>query len=151
MNEKTHERNDLAVIDFPTKILPAVDGSEDAALATRAAADIHARTGAVLHLVHAWQGSPLWPGLPRSACFERAVEEYTGLHEQEAQQLMGQQAHKVEEAGADVAGTHLREGRPAEEICDLAEELGGGLVVLGSRGLGLVKRLVVGSVSEGGS
>src|SRR3712207_9215315 len=48
-----------------------------------------------------------------------------------------------------VAGAHLRKGRPAEEIVALAEELDAGLVVLGSRGLGLVKRLVVGSVAEG--
>jgi nucleotide-binding universal stress UspA family protein len=48
-----------------------------------------------------------------------------------------------------VAGAHLRKGRPAEEIAALAEELDAGLVVLGSRGLGLVKRLVVGSVAEG--
>ncbi len=48
-----------------------------------------------------------------------------------------------------MAGSHLREGRPAEEIAGLAGELGAGLVVIGSRGLGPVKRLVVGSVSEG--
>ena len=38
---------------------------------------------------------------------------------------------------------------PADEIAALAEELDTGLVVVGSRGLGTVKRLVVGSVSEG--
>ncbi len=85
--------------------------------------------------------------MPGSAYSEQAVEEYTGLHRQEAQQLMRQQAHKVKVAGADVTGTYLREGRPAEEISGLAEELGAGLVVVGSRGLGLVKRLTVGSVS----
>jgi nucleotide-binding universal stress UspA family protein len=45
--------------------------------------------------------------------------------------------------------SHLREGRPAEEIAEFAEELGIGLVIIGSRGLNTVKRLVVGSVSEG--
>lgn len=74
MNERTRERNVLDGIDFPTRILLAVDGSEDAALAAQAATNIHARTGAELHLVHAWQGFPLWPGLPRSACSEQAVE-----------------------------------------------------------------------------
>ena len=33
---------------FPTKILLATDGSEDAALATRAAADLSSRTGSKL-------------------------------------------------------------------------------------------------------
>jgi nucleotide-binding universal stress UspA family protein len=37
-----------------TKILLATDGSEDAALASKAAADLSAKTGAELHVVHAW-------------------------------------------------------------------------------------------------
>ena len=40
---------------FPTKILLATDGSEDAALATRAAADLSIRTGSELYVVHAWR------------------------------------------------------------------------------------------------
>jgi nucleotide-binding universal stress UspA family protein len=48
-----------------------------------------------------------------------------------------------------VVGAYLREGRPAEEISKLAEELKVGLVIIGSRGLGAMKRLVMGSVSEG--
>ena len=48
-----------------------------------------------------------------------------------------------------MSGAHLREGRPAEEITKLAEELNVGLMIIGSRGLGAMKRLVMGSVSEG--
>ncbi len=48
-----------------------------------------------------------------------------------------------------MARAHLREGRPADEIAALAEELATDLVVVGSREAGWVKRLVTGSVSEG--
>ena len=54
----------------------------------------------------------------------------------------------VRDAGGNVAGAHMRNGRPADEIAALAEELKAGLVVVGSRGAGPVKRLVTGSVSE---
>jgi hypothetical protein len=39
---------------FPNKILLATDGSEDAALAARAAIDLSGDTGAELRVVHAW-------------------------------------------------------------------------------------------------
>ena len=44
---------------FPTTILAATDGSEDATLAVRAAADLSGRTGSELHVVHVWPGPPL--------------------------------------------------------------------------------------------
>jgi nucleotide-binding universal stress UspA family protein len=37
---------------FPTKVLLAIDGSEDAALTAHAAADISKLTGSELHVVH---------------------------------------------------------------------------------------------------
>ena len=43
---------------------------------------------------------------------------------------------------------HLREGDPAEETVALAEELDADLVVIGNRGVGRLRRLVAGSVSE---
>ena len=46
-------------------------------------------------------------------------------------------------------GRISKKGRPAEKIAGLADDLGVGLAVVGSRGLGAVKRLAVGSVSEG--
>jgi hypothetical protein len=56
---------------------------------------------------------------------------------------------EVEAEGVSVARTYLREGSPAEEIADLAGEIGADLVVVGSRGLGTIKRLLLGSVAEG--
>src|SRR5215207_2777963 len=46
---------------FPAKILLATDGSEDAALAARAAADLSERAGSELHIVH------VLPRFPRYA------------------------------------------------------------------------------------
>jgi nucleotide-binding universal stress UspA family protein len=37
---------------FPTRILLATDGSEEAELATRAAADLAGKTDSELHVVH---------------------------------------------------------------------------------------------------
>jgi nucleotide-binding universal stress UspA family protein len=70
-------------------------------------------------------------------------------HEREAREVLRKQVRHAEAAGGTVAGRYLREGRPAEEIAALASEIGADLVVIGSRGLGPVERLVMGSVSEG--
>jgi nucleotide-binding universal stress UspA family protein len=131
---------------FPTKILAATDGSEDAVLAARAAIDLSARTGAEVHVVHAWRD------VRPATLPAMAVDEYARAYEhweQEAGQFLEEQAERLKGAGGKVAGTHLRTGRPAEEVVGLAEELGADLMVVGSRGLGGVKRLAVGSVSEG--
>ena len=62
--------------DFLSKILTATDASEDALLATRSAIDLASRTGAELHLVHAWQ-DPRPPALPAMA-----MDEYSQAYEQ---------------------------------------------------------------------
>ncbi len=56
---------------FPTKIPVATDGSEDTLLADQAASDRSGRTGAELHVVHAWQDLRP-PALPAMA-----VDEYS--------------------------------------------------------------------------
>jgi nucleotide-binding universal stress UspA family protein len=123
---------------MPEKVLLATDGSKDAALAARAAVDVCEGTGAELHVVHAWHSVPT----ARLRPFMRAELKKLG------NELLGEGVKRVEDSGGLVTGAHLLEGRAADEILDLAEQIGTGLVVIGSRGLGPVGRIALGSVSE---
>src|SRR5215216_612708 len=120
------------------KVLLATDGSKDAALAARAAVDVCERIGAELHIVHAWHSLPT----ARLRPFMRAELKKLG------NELLGEGVKKVEDSGGLVSGAHLLEGTAADEILDLAEQIGAGLIVIGSRGLGPVSRIALGSVSE---
>src|SRR5215207_9882114 len=139
MAQETKEMN-----IFPTKILLATDGSEDAVLATRAAIDLCNETDSELHAVHAWRFVA-----PYSAYPSGILKNYTRLNEQAAQELLARQVSRIEEIGGTVKEALLRQGAPIDEILSLGEELQPGLVVIGSRGLGPVGSLLVGSVSEG--
>jgi len=68
--------------------------------------------------------------------------------ESEARKTLDEQVRHIEGAGATVTRSYLRQGRPDKEIVDLAERMGAGLIVMGSRGLGRMKRALMGSVSS---
>lgn len=124
---------------LPKKVLLATDGSEDAALAARAAVDIARGARAELHVVHAWHSVP-------SSRFEAYIR--TGLGH-EAKRLLNDQVSKIEASGGAVAGAHLRYGSLVEEILDACGDLGADLLVMGGRGRGPVSRLLLGSTTEG--
>ena len=67
---------------------------------------------------------------------------------EEAQRLLDTQLKHIEAAGGTVTQAHLRVGRPDIEIVTLAEEIGAGLIVMGSQGLGGIRRALMGSVSD---
>ena len=58
------------------------------------------------------------------------------------------QVQRVRGEGGEVAGAHARTGYSDAEIVDLAEGLGAGLIVIGSRGLRGVRRALLGSDSD---
>lgn len=138
---------------FPTRILLATDGSEEAALAARTAIDIAQKTGSELHVVHARLM------LPRAGYSAAGIPTDRAASAEEARERimrwLDDQVRQIEAEGGNVAQAHLRLGRPeegiitvAEEIVRLAEEIGAGLIVVGSRGLGGIRRALMGSVSD---
>jgi nucleotide-binding universal stress UspA family protein len=139
---------------FPTKILLATDGSREAELAARTAADLAKKTHSELHVVHAFGiapvGPPVYPEATelQSVEFEAENEERQRISEQRAREVLETEVQKVRSGGGSVAVEHLVEGRVAPEIVGVAEEIGAGLIVMGSRGLGGIRRALMGSVSD---
>src|SRR5688572_10550791 len=129
---------------FPTTILVATDGSNDAKLASDTAAALAESTGSGLHAVCVGPGLPLYELPDYPARFEETVE----VQRRDAQRVLDEQVKGFKGAGATVEGAHLAEDeRPERAIVELAEEVGAGLVVVGSRGLSGLKRALMGSVS----
>jgi nucleotide-binding universal stress UspA family protein len=131
---------------FPTKILLATDGSKDANLAARTAVDLADKTGSELHVafVLRTQDAPDYDTMGFD--IEKPYEEEE--IKQMGQRLLDEQVRRVEEAGGTVAGAHFRMARPDRGILAVGEDVGAGLIVLGSRGLGGVRRALMGSVSD---
>ena len=133
-------------VAFPAKILVATDGSEEATLAARTAADLAARTGSELHVTHV--GRVLTHGGHVGVDVGALPAGSQELLDREAKELLESQVERMRAAGESVVGAHLMSGRADEEIIFLAEQIGADLVVMGSRGLGGVRRALVGSVSD---
>jgi nucleotide-binding universal stress UspA family protein len=129
---------------FPTKILLAADGSAEAQLAATTAADLAQRTNSELHVVTVGPDYPLYELPEHPADFEDELRE----QRREANEVLEQQVKRVEESGGTVSERHLREGRADEEIVVLAQEIGAGMIVMGSRGQGRIRRALMGSVSD---
>jgi nucleotide-binding universal stress UspA family protein len=129
---------------FPTKILLATDGSVEADLAAETALGLARKTGSELQMVHvlAWSS-------------DRALDP-EGLDPAIRQEVRSRASARLEEVvgeieasgGGALAGSQLGVGRPDSEIVELAERMGVGLIVMGSRGLGTMRRALMGSVSD---
>ncbi len=134
--------------NFPQKVLLATDGSEEAAQAARAAVRLAALSGSELHVVHVGQvPTGLYPPGDAAGGGAAELEKVEGAIEQQARRRLDREVEKIREQGGEVAEAHLRMGG-ADEIVAVSEELGADLVVVGSRGLSDMKRMVLGSVSE---
>ena len=134
---------------FPTKILLATDGSEEAELALLTAVDLAKRTDSELHVLHVGEPGPEITLNPAFAINRQLWEETLREIEEEAQKVLDGQLKRIEEVGGTVAEAHLKiGGRPDRRIVELAEEIGTGLIAIGSRGLGGMRRVLVGSVSD---
>ncbi len=130
---------------FPTKILVATDGSEEATLAAKTAADLAKSTGSELHVVHVGAGHPLY----EASGYSGLTQEVLDAQRREAQRVLDEQVRMVEDLGVTVEEAHLNiDERPDRTIVHLSEDMGAGLIVIGSRGRGGMRRALLGSVSD---
>lgn len=128
---------------FPTHILLATDGSPHAELAAMTAMDLAQSTGSRLHVVAVGRT------FPETAVYEVYAEAAREELRREAREVLDEQVRKIEAAGGTVAVAHLKmDERRDEAIVHLAEDIGAGLIVMGSRGFGGIKRALMGNVAD---
>jgi nucleotide-binding universal stress UspA family protein len=127
---------------FPTRILLAADGSEGAQRAIKTAIGLSTKLESELHVVYV---APEHPYV--HAFYDLRHQEEEQRLRREDQRVLDECVDHVRKAGGTVTESYLRVGEAAKEIVELAQKLEVGLVVLGSRGLGGIRRALMGGVS----
>lgn len=121
------------------RIVVGVDASEHARRAVTWAVEEAKLRGAELELVHGISDRdlPAWP-----------VGHVVPTHEEleaAAQNLLAEVAESVDTSDLSIT-SHARSGTPAKRLCDAAE--GADLLVVGARGMGGFRGLLLGSVTQ---
>src|ERR687883_339120 len=106
---------------FPTRMLPATDGSEEAELAALRAIDVAEWTDSELHVVHVGVVPSFLRSDPGTRGYDGKLFEQL---EEESRELLRKLSWRVKVAGGTVAGSHLRMGPVDLEVVALAKELG---------------------------
>ena len=160
-----------------THIFVAIDGSEPAHAAVDLAADLAAKFDVPLTIGHVMQFDRPTDELMRMARVEHLAEEVhretqvdfrnlgggivgvpfsdTGDYADVMKvitaiggKLLEQAAARARERGVATVETVSSQGDPADSILDMAHKAGADMIVLGHRGLGRVRTLLLGSVAQ---
>lgn len=134
------------------KILVCTDGSKQSQKAIEAAADIaggcSADEVAVIHVYENKYPAPYWgEGYHVTRADLERFQEYENKEKEKRQEILSEAEQKFAEKNIKVT-TIFKEGHPAENIAKAVSEGGYDMVVIGSRGLGGLKKLFLGSVSN---
>ncbi|NVB81155.1 MAG: universal stress protein [Kofleriaceae bacterium] len=130
-----------------TQVVVAFDLSQSSNAALHRALTLAARSPAhILHILYVVE--PHGRGIPQLPLHGAATYEY-------AEQVQRELATVIEWELKGMAPTadihyfvHVRIGKPADQILGLASEIGADAIIIGTKGLTGVERLVLGSVAE---
>jgi len=157
-------------------ILVATDGSDTAARAVAWAAEVAAKFDVPLTIVHVLQhGRPVeemtrmaeaehlvgavhvqslleWDNVPGSLgdllAGKRAAEDNARLITLIGEEIVARAAERARDIGVKRVDTMVGDGDYADEILAMAEKVGADMIVVGRRGLGRLREMMLGSVSN---
>jgi nucleotide-binding universal stress UspA family protein len=129
-------------------ILVTVDGSDASARAVGVASELAARLEATLLVLHVIRDM----ALPKELSDMLKAEEATGsrleILRDSARIILERAGKQAAEAGVKRVETEFLQGDPANTIMAFANEHQADIIVMGTRGLGQVESMLLGSVSR---
>lgn len=129
-------------------ILVATDASPASNRAINLAADMAGKYGATLHLLYAVRDMQLPPELRKMAEVEKIAGARSDVLDFVGQKILGDAKTRAMKKCTATVKTSLEHGDPATVILRYAKRRKIDLIVLGTRGLGQVKSMLMGSVSR---
>ena len=134
------------------RLLVAVDGSEGSAKASEVAVDLAEKFNAQLYVIHAFRGYPeymtVFPSAPSPS--GEAIEAYEAYARKAALEVVGRTVTMAEKKGVKAnPKTSETIGSVVQTITDYAVVEKIDLIVMGTRGMGGFKKMLLGSVSSG--
>jgi len=131
------------------KILVATDGSDHARRTIELASDMAVQDGAALYLLHVVSETEIPEEVLKYIRVEKFEEppERVYLHKV-GEGIIAAAEKEARDKGVEEVQSTVVQGDPAEVIINFGREKGVDMIMLGSRGLGQVKGMLLGSVSN---
>ncbi len=129
-------------VKMTKKILVPVDGSDQARKAIDFAANLAKQNDATIHLLHVYKLPIIPEGMGEYVISDRIELQALG------DQIISVAQDEVRKKGGQHIEATVMEGDPAERIIAYAKDHDVDMIVMGSRGLGSFKGLLLGSVSN---
>ena len=130
------------------RILVATDASRSANRAVDLAADMAAKYGSSLNILHVVRHMQLPPELRRMARVENIAGREADVLTFVARKILNDAEARAKKKGVKDVRTATDDGDPATAIIKHAKRHHVDLIVMGTRGLGKVKEVFLGSVSR---
>ena len=130
------------------KILVAIDGSQPSQRALEMGAQIAEKFDAVLVLIYVIRDMQLPESLRQMAEVELVQESRLTTLQKIGQTILSEAAARAKKLGVKDVRNEVRPGDPAGAILRYVAENGVDLIVMGSRGLGEMESMLLGSVSR---
>ena len=125
-----------------TKILVPVDGSDNSYKALEAALVLSEKLGSNISVVNVMEQVPI-----THIESEKLLSELLEAYKKENQEILSKCSDIAHQKGITIK-TVLLQGNPASVILDYSKKENFDLVIMGSRGMGKFKELILGSVSS---
>jgi nucleotide-binding universal stress UspA family protein len=131
------------------KVLVAVDGSENSLKAVDYAIDIALKYGCEMYLLHVVEKLEIPDEIKKYASVEKIAEppEYL-VFTDIGNRILKKVEKTAREKGVQTVHSIIQEGNPVDKITTFARDKEIDWIFMGSRGLGGVKGLLMGSVSN---